>query len=49
MNEAIDKAIKYLTERTNTASIDAHHVMQLTQAVLNLAHAKSILAGNKGL
>jgi hypothetical protein len=43
MNEAIDKAIKKLAEAAADAK-QSYEAMQLTQAALNLAHTKQVLA-----
>jgi len=44
MNEEIDKAIESLT-KTITRNIMAGDALKLTQAALNLAHVKAVLAG----
>lgn len=43
MNEEIDNAIKFLCEK-NAGEVKSHEALQFTQAALNLAHVKQVLA-----
>lgn len=43
MNEAIEAAIKSLTEASTGKDVKSHEALQFTQAALNLAHVKQVL------
>lgn len=43
MKDAIDSAIKLLTEASAGKDVKSHEALQFTQAALNLAHVKQVL------
>ena len=47
MEKAIEASIKALAAAANGINVAAHEAMQLTQAVLNLAHARQVLQVDK--
>ena len=49
MNEEILKAIEELTKKATLSNFQPHEAMQLTQAVLNLTHANSVIVNTESL
>jgi hypothetical protein len=49
MNKEILKAIEELADRATLSNFQPHEAMQLTQAVLNLAHAHAVIVNTESL